>query len=55
MVVGGTFIFLLNPIFWALTTLWFFTEADLIRELFPSFIFYAARSSCSSATSSSCT
>ena len=26
MVVGGTFIFLLNPIFWALTTLFFFTR-----------------------------
>jgi cellulose synthase/poly-beta-1,6-N-acetylglucosamine synthase-like glycosyltransferase len=42
LVVGGTFIFLLNPIFWALTTLFFFTESDLIRQLFPSFIFYAA-------------
>ncbi|HEU4655951.1 MAG TPA: glycosyltransferase [Capillimicrobium sp.] len=42
LVVGGTFIFLLNPIFWGLTTLFFFTESGLIRELFPSFIFYAA-------------
>lgn len=42
LVIGGTFIFLLNPIFWGLTTLFFFTESDLIRELFPSFIFYAA-------------
>ncbi|MEZ5120366.1 MAG: glycosyltransferase [Solirubrobacterales bacterium] len=42
MVVGGTFIFLLNPIFWALTTLFFFTESDLIRQIFPSVIFYAA-------------
>ena len=25
LMVGGTFIFLLNPIFWALTTLFFFT------------------------------
>jgi cellulose synthase/poly-beta-1,6-N-acetylglucosamine synthase-like glycosyltransferase len=42
MVVGGTFIFLLNPIFWGLTTVFFFTESGFIRELFPSFIFYAA-------------
>jgi cellulose synthase/poly-beta-1,6-N-acetylglucosamine synthase-like glycosyltransferase len=42
MVVGGTFIFLLNPIFWALTTAFFFTEAGVIQQIFPSFIFYAA-------------
>lgn len=42
LVVGGTFIFLLNPIFWALTTVFFFTEAGFIQELFPSFVFYAA-------------
>ena len=42
LVVGGTFIFLLNPIFWALTTVFFFTEAGFIQKLFPSFIFYAS-------------
>ncbi len=42
LVVGGTFIFLLNPIFWALTTLFFFTQAGFIQQLFPSFVFYAA-------------
>lgn len=42
LIVGGTFIFLLNPIFWLLTTVFLFTQADIIRELFPSFIFYAA-------------
>ena len=42
LVVGGTFIFLLNPIFWGLTTIFFFTNAGFIRELFPSFVFYAA-------------
>jgi cellulose synthase/poly-beta-1,6-N-acetylglucosamine synthase-like glycosyltransferase len=42
LVIGGTFIFLLNPIFWALTTLFFFTEAGFIQQLFPSFVFYAA-------------
>jgi cellulose synthase/poly-beta-1,6-N-acetylglucosamine synthase-like glycosyltransferase len=42
LVVGGTFIFLLNPIFWALTTVFFFTEAGFIQQLFPSFVFYAS-------------
>ena len=42
LVIGGTFIFLLNPIFWVLTTAFFFTEAGLIQALFPGFIFYAA-------------
>jgi cellulose synthase/poly-beta-1,6-N-acetylglucosamine synthase-like glycosyltransferase len=42
LLVGGTFIFLLNPIFWSLTTLFFLTQAGWIRELFPSFVFYAA-------------
>ena len=42
LTIGGTFIFLLNPIFWALTTLFFFTEWGFIRELFPSVVFYAA-------------
>ncbi len=42
LVIGGTFILLLNPIFWTLTTVFFFTEAGFIEELFPSFVFYAA-------------
>jgi len=42
LTVGGTFIFLLNPIFWGLTTLFFLTEWGFIRELFPSVVFYAA-------------
>lgn len=42
LLIGGTAIFLLNPIFWTLTTIFFFTEAGLIREVFPSFVFYAA-------------
>jgi cellulose synthase/poly-beta-1,6-N-acetylglucosamine synthase-like glycosyltransferase len=40
--VGGTFIFLLNPIFWFLTTVFFFTHAGVIQQMFPSFVFYAA-------------
>jgi glycosyltransferase XagB len=42
LLVGGSFIFLLNPIFWLLTTIFFFTHAGLIQQVFPSFIFYAA-------------
>ena len=42
-VVGGTFFaFLLNPVYWVLTTLWLLTHAGVIRELFPSFVYYAA-------------
>ena len=40
--IGGTVVFLLNPIFWTLTTLWLFTEAGLIQDLFPGFVYYAA-------------
>jgi len=42
MMIGGTFIFLLNPIFWLLTTVFFFTQAGFIQAMFPSFVFYAA-------------
>ncbi len=42
MMVGGTVIFLLNPIFWGLTTLFFFTQAGWIQELFPPLLFYLA-------------
>jgi cellulose synthase/poly-beta-1,6-N-acetylglucosamine synthase-like glycosyltransferase len=40
--IGGTVLSLLNPIFWALTTLWLLTEAGLIQDLFPGFVYYAA-------------
>ncbi|HUZ29573.1 MAG TPA: glycosyltransferase [Solirubrobacteraceae bacterium] len=42
LIVGGTFIFLLNPIFWLLTTVFVFTQAHVIREMFPSVVFYIA-------------
>ncbi len=42
LIVGGTFIFLLNPVFWLLTTGFFFTKAGFIARLFPSFVFYVA-------------
>lgn len=44
LVVGGAFVFLLNPIFWALTTLFILTQASFIQQLFPGFVFYAAAS-----------
>jgi cellulose synthase/poly-beta-1,6-N-acetylglucosamine synthase-like glycosyltransferase len=42
LIVGGTFIFLLNPIFWLLTTLFAITQSGLIRSLFPGIVFYAS-------------
>ncbi len=40
--IGGTFFAaLLNPVYWALTTLWFVSKWGLIQEVFPSFVFYA--------------
>ena len=42
LVVGGAFIFLLNPIFWLLTTAFVFSHAAIIQALFPSWIFYMA-------------
>ncbi|MGI8460350.1 MAG: glycosyltransferase [Solirubrobacterales bacterium] len=42
LVVGGTFlVFLLNPVFWGLTSLWTLTEAGLLREIFPGVVYYA--------------
>lgn len=42
LIIGGTFIFLLNPIFWLLTTVFLVTQASLIREVFPGVVFYMA-------------
>ena len=33
---------IINPIFWLLTTVFFFTKADFIARLFPNFVFYVA-------------
>ena len=40
--VGGTIILVLNPIFWILSTLWLITEAGLIQDLFPGFVYHLA-------------
>ncbi|MEV4422662.1 glycosyltransferase family 2 protein [Patulibacter sp. NPDC049589] len=42
LVVGGTLTFLINPIFWALTTVFTLTQLDVIRQMFPGFLFYFA-------------
>ena len=43
LVVGGTFAtFLLNPIFWGLTTLWTLTSLNAIQDVFPGYLYYAA-------------
>ncbi|CAB4925914.1 unannotated protein [freshwater metagenome] len=42
LVIGGTLTFLINPIFWALTTIFTLTQFDVIRQMFPGFVFYFA-------------
>ena len=42
LTMGSAFVLLLNPIFWALTTLYVFTQAGFIEQLFPGVIFYTA-------------
>jgi cellulose synthase/poly-beta-1,6-N-acetylglucosamine synthase-like glycosyltransferase len=44
LIIGGAFIFLLNPVFWALTSVYLLTQAHAIESLFPGFVFYAAAS-----------
>ena len=40
LVVAGTFFaFLLNPILWAITCLWFLTPWGILQQLFPGVIF----------------
>ena len=38
----SAFVLLMNPIFWGLTTLYVFTQAGFIQQLFPGMVFYAA-------------
>lgn len=42
LTMGSAFLLLINPIFWGLTTLYIFTRAGFIEQLFPGIIFYAA-------------
>ncbi|GMU41740.1 MAG: hypothetical protein AMXMBFR23_26060 [Chloroflexota bacterium] len=41
LVIGGTFFgFLLNPLLWGLTGIWFITKWGVIQEIFPTPIYY---------------
>ncbi|MFC7496528.1 MULTISPECIES: glycosyltransferase [unclassified Nocardioides] len=42
LTMANAFVLLLNPIFWALTTLYVLTRWGMIQQLFPGFVFYAA-------------
>jgi cellulose synthase/poly-beta-1,6-N-acetylglucosamine synthase-like glycosyltransferase len=40
--VGGTpIVALLNPIFWALTAIWFLAKPEFVQALFPAWLYYA--------------
>jgi glycosyltransferase XagB len=46
LVIGGTFFgFLLNPVLWTLTGLWFLTEWHVIQQIFPTYVFYMGATS----------
>jgi len=41
--VGGTpLVAILNPVFWALTVLWFLARPDWVNALFPAWLYYAS-------------
>lgn len=41
LVIGGTFFsFLINPIFWGLTALWYLAHAGFIRDIYPAPVYY---------------
>jgi hypothetical protein len=43
MIIGGTALgFLLNPLYWVLTTLWALSAAGVIRSVFPGIIYFGA-------------
>ena len=42
LLIGGTFIFLINPFFWFLTTVFALTQAGFIQDLFPGWVYYLA-------------
>ena len=42
MVAGTFFSFLINPFYWALTTIWGLTQANVIRSLFPGWVYFPA-------------
>jgi cellulose synthase/poly-beta-1,6-N-acetylglucosamine synthase-like glycosyltransferase len=42
LTMGSAFVLLMNPIFWALTTIYVLTQWSFIETIYPSLIFYAA-------------
>ncbi len=43
LVVAGTFFgFLLNPIYWTMSTVWLMTHAGVIRSFFPSYVYFVS-------------
>jgi cellulose synthase/poly-beta-1,6-N-acetylglucosamine synthase-like glycosyltransferase len=42
MIAGTFFSFLINPLYWTLTTLWALTSAGVIREVFPGWVYFPA-------------
>ncbi|MDQ2623204.1 MAG: glycosyltransferase [Actinomycetota bacterium] len=42
LLIGGTFIFLINPLFWLLTTIFALSQAGFIQDLFPGWVYYLA-------------
>ena len=42
LTMGSAFVLLMNPIFWALTTIYVLTQWGFIESIFPSLVFYAA-------------
>ena len=44
LLIGGTFMFLINPIFWFLTTLFALTQLHVIQDFFPGWVYFLAAS-----------
>ncbi|CAN5677772.1 glycosyltransferase [soil metagenome] len=42
LTMGSALVLLLNPIFWALTTLYVLTQWGFVEDIYPSLVFYAA-------------
>ena len=46
LVIGGTFFgFLLNPVLWTLTGIWFATKWEVIQQIFPTYVYYMGATS----------
>ncbi len=42
LTMGSSFVLLINPVFWALTTIYLFTQWGFIEQIFPGPVFYVA-------------